>query len=666
MDIQSVWDNQNEQVMWTPSETYMQRSRLLRFMNKHAISSYQKLCEHAADDPSWFWDAVSQDLELYWSKPYTRVMDIRAGIPWARWFVDGKLNYAYNALDKHIAKAQETGKPELANHTALIWEGEDASVKTYSYVELNQLTNQTANALQSLGVARGDRVGVFLPMIPETVAAVLACGKLGAIYIPIFSGYGPEAVATRLRDSGAKVLVTADGFFRRGKLVPMYETAAEALRLTPDVQHMLIAQRAQRTLPVEQPRDVLWNDLTPHQSDVFTAVETDAEEPFMIIYTSGTTGKPKGAVHTHDGFPIKAAQDMAHIFDVQPDDVFSWITDIGWMMGPWAICGTLMLGATLVIYDGAMDYPQPDRLWSFAERHKITMLGVSPTAIRSLMSHGYEIVEKHDLSALRAFGSTGEPWNIDPWKWLFEHAGKSRIPIINYSGGTEISGGIVGCPTILPLKPCSFSGPIPGVPADVVDETGVSVHGAVGELVIRGPWPGMTRGFWNDNARYEDTYWSRFPGLWTHGDFAAVDADGFWYILGRSDDTIKVAGKRLGPAEAESAAVSHFAVAEAAAIGAPHAVKGETLVVFVTLRPNHSPSDALAEEIRAAVAGALGPALKPERVIFISQLPRTRNGKILRRLIRQSYTGQQLGDLTAIENPETLQEIAAAGSRRAE
>ncbi len=664
MDIQSSWDNQHEQVMWTPSETYLQRSRLLRFMNKYAISSYQKLCEHAADDPSWFWDAVSQDLELHWSKPYTRVMDISAGIPWARWFIDGKLNYAYNALDKHIVKAHDTGKPEIANRAALIWEGENGSVKTYSYTELNQLTNQTANVLQSLGIARGDRIGIFMPMIPETVAAVLACGKLGAIYIPIFSGYGPEAVATRLRDSGAKILITADGFFRRGKLVPMYETAAEALRQTPDVQRMLIAQRAQRTLNIVSERDVLWDEITPNQSDIFTAVETDAEEPFMIIYTSGTTGKPKGAVHTHDGFPIKAAQDMAHIFDVQPDDVFSWITDIGWMMGPWAICGVLMLGATLVIYDGAMDYPEPDRLWSFAERHKITMLGVSPTAIRSLMSHGHEIVEKHDLSALRAFGATGEPWNIDPWKWLFERAGKSRIPIINYSGGTEISGGIVGCPTILPLKPCSFSGPIPGVPADVVDEAGASVHGAVGELVIRGPWPGMTRGFWNDTARYEDTYWSRFPGLWTHGDFAAVDADGFWYILGRSDDTIKVAGKRLGPAEAESAAVSHAAVAEAAAIGAPHTVKGETLVVFVTLRPNYSPSNALAEEIRAAVAGALGPALKPERIIFISQLPRTRNGKILRRLIRQSYTGQQLGDLTAIENPDTLQEIAAAGSLR--
>ena len=381
----------------------------------------------------------------------------------------------------------------------------------------------------------------------------------------------------------------------------------------------------------------------------------------MIIYTSGTTGKPKGAVHVHCGFPIKGAQDMAHLFDVQADDTLFWLTDIGWMMGPWAISGTLMLGATLVIYEGTPDYPGPDRLWALVERHGVTILGISPTVIRSLMAHGDEPVRRHDLSKLRVLGATGEPWNPDPWRWCFEVVGGGTRPIINYSGGTEISGGIVGCTTITPIKPCSFAGPVPGMAADVVDEQGNPVRGQVGELVIRQPWPGMTRGFWHDPARYDDAYWSRIPGVWVHGDWAAVDGDGFWYILGRSDDTIKVAGKRLGPAEVESAAVAHPAVTEAAAIGVPHEIKGEAIVVFVVPQPGVEPTEQLREEIRAEVAKALGPALKPEAVLFVTQLPKTRNGKVLRRLIRARHLGKtDLGDTSSLESPDALEAIAQA------
>ena len=648
------WESLDEPIAWRPSEEYLNRSRLMRFMREHGVSDYDALLRRAGDDPAWFWDAVSKDLGLVWQRPYTRVFDDSRGPQWTRWYIDGQFNYVASALDQHA-----TG--DSANRTALIWEGEDGETRRFTYAELLALTNQAANALRALGVGKGDRVGIYMPMIPEVVAATLACGKLGAIYTPIFSGYGAEAIAARLRDSGAKLLVTADGFYRRGKVVPMKETADAALRDAPTVEHALVVRRVGGEAPWDASRDVAWDDLVQAQSSECETVVTDAEDPYMLIYTSGTTGRPKGAVHAHCGFPIKSAQDMAHCFDVQPDDTLFWLTDMGWMMGPWAVSGALIIGATLAIYEGAVDFPAPDRLWDFAERHKVTVMGIAPTVVRSLMTLGDEHVRKHDLSALRILGSSGEPWNSGPWHWFFDVVGGGHCPIINYSGGTEVSGGIVGCTTITPIKPCSFSGPIPGMVADVVDDSGASVRGQVGELVIRGPWPGMTRGFWGDPQRYEETYWARFPGIWTHGDWAVIDRDGFWYILGRSDDTIKVAGKRLGPAEVESAAVAHPAVSEAAAIGAPHPVKGETVVVFVVLRPGVEPSEELREGVRASVTQALGPALKPEAVYFVSQLPKTRNGKVLRRLIRARHMGKtDLGDLSSLESPDALEAIGQA------
>jgi len=660
------WESLNEPIAWRPDASYLERSRLRRFMAQHGVADYPTLLTRANADPAWFWDAVAADLGLVWRRHYTQVMDTSRGVPWTQWYIGGQMNYIETALDQHASGASGVNPDK----TALIWEGEDGAVTRLTYAELLALTNQAANALRALGVGKGDRVGVFMPMIPEVVAATLACGKLGAIYTPIFSGYGAEAVAARLRDAGAKVVITADGFYRRGKVVPMKATADAALRDAPSVERAIVVRRigadamlaaTSAETPWDATRDAWWDELVGAQSAQCETVVTDAEDPYMLIYTSGTTGRPKGALHVHCGFPVKGAQDMAHCFDVQPDDTLFWLTDMGWMMGPWAVSGTLMLGATLVIYEGTPDYPGPDRLWALAERHHVTVMGVAPTVIRSLMTHGDEPVKQHDLSALRILGATGEPWNSAPWHWFFETVGGGRLPIINYSGGTEISGGIVGCTTITPIKPCSFAGPVPGIAADVVDEQGQSVRGAVGELVIRQPWPGMTRGFWQDPARYEAAYWDRFPGIWTHGDFAAVDADGFWYILGRSDDTIKVAGKRLGPAEVESAAVAHPAVVEAAAIGAPHPIKGEAVVVFVVLRPGVAPTDALRNEIKAAVAKALGPALKPESVLFVTAIPKTRNGKVLRRLIRARHLGKtDLGDLSSLESVEALDAIAAA------
>ena len=596
---------------------------------------------------------MADDLGLEWYTPYTRVLDVERGIEWPRWWLGGRCNYVHNALDKHARAANR-------DKLALAWEGEDGATAHFTYAELLAEVNRCAHALRELGVRKGDRVGLYLPMIPEVVIAQLALGKLGAIFSPIFSGFGAEAVAARLQDCGAKLLVTCDGYTRRGKLVPVKEYADEAVAATPSVQSVLVVERARRSdTPWQSGRDVWWHDRVAHQPTDFETESMDPEDPYMILYTSGSTGKPKGVLHVHGGFPIKGAQDMAHCFDVGPDDAVCWLTDMGWIMGPWLVSGALTLGATCVLFDGTPDYPHPGRLWEVVERHRVSVLGIAPTVVRSLMRAGDDWVTRHDLSSLRVLGATGEPWNPDPWRWFQSVVGGGRLPIINYSGGTECSGGIICSNVLTPQKPTSFPGPIPGMDADVVDELGRPARGEVGELVIRQPWPGITRGFWGDpdNQRYLDAYWSRLPGVWVHGDWALIDDEGYWYILGRSDDTIKVAGKRLGPAEAESAAVAHPAVAEAAAIGVPDTLKGEALVLFCVLRAGVPASADVAAEIESAVTRALGKALAPQRVIVVPELPKTRTGKVMRRLIRAAYVGADPGDLSALENAASLEAI---------
>lgn len=608
----------------------------------------------ARADIAWFWDAALADLGIEFYTPYTQVVDLRDGVEFPRWCVGGQLNIIHNCLDKWQASAAR-------ERVALRWEGEEGAVRTLTYAELHAEVGRCANALHSLGLGRGDVVGLYLPMIPELAIAFLAVIKIGGVILPLFSGYGHGAVATRLVDAGAKAIITADGLFRRGAVTPMKPIVDAACADAMEVQHVIVVARAGLTsTPMTPGRDHWWQELVPPQPSAAATEVTEAEDVLMLIYTSGTTGRPKGAVHTHCGFPVKAAQDMRHSMDLKPEETFFWFTDMGWMMGPWLVFGTLLNGATMLFYDGAPDFPAVDRLWALAAQHGVTHLGVSPTLIRALKPHGAEPVRRHNLGRLRAVCSTGSPWDPESWLWTFNTVLGGAKPILNYSGGTEISGGILCGDFFRPLAPCAFSGPVVGMDADVVDEAGNAVRGAVGELIIRQPWIGMTRGFWRDRERYLETYWRRLPGVWVHGDFAAIDAAGLWYILGRSDDTIKVGGKRLGPAEVEAILNSHPAVKESAVIGAPHPIKDQEVVGFCVLREGIAPCAALRTELIDLVTAQLGRPLRPRTVLFVTALPKTRNAKVMHRVIRAAWLGEPLGDLSSLEQVETVDAIRAA------
>ena len=619
-------------------------------MTQHGIEQLTELHQRAIDDPAWFWDAMLVDLGIEFYKPYSQVIDTSPGSPWTRWCVGGEMNIVHNCLDKRI------GTP--AEHApAIRWSREDGRSGVLTYGELSQQVNRAANALRRIGLARGDVVGLCMPMTPDIAVAFFAIIKIGAIVLPLFSAYGADAIASRLSDAGAAALITADGVRRRGRTILIKPVADDAGRHVPSLKHVIVVRHVGEAVAMQPGRDAWWDDIVEREPADCATARTAADEPFMLIYTSGTTGKPKAAVHTHCGFPIKAAQDMQHGFDVRASDTMFWVTDLGWMMGPWELLGTTLIGAAAVVYDGAMDYPTCNRLWALTEEHRVSILGVSPTLIRMLM-HARDLdVARHDLSSLRVLGSTGEPWNPEPWEWLFDTVGKRRLPIINYSGGTEISGGIVSGNVLTPIKPCAFAGPLPGMAADVVDAEGQSIRGAVGELVVRRPWIGMTRGFWRDPQRYLQSYWSRLTDVWVHGDWALVDEDGQWFILGRSDDTLKIAGKRVGPAEIESVLVAHPAIAEAAAVGIPDSIKGERLVCVCVLRNGTNADAALEQELKDWVRNAMGPALKPEVIKFVSQLPKTRNGKVMRRVIRAIYAGEDPGDLSALENAGVLDQL---------
>ena len=640
---------ENFEVVWRLDAERAAVTNTARFMGEHGIGSYPELVDRAAKDPEWFWESVIDFLDLPFARPWRTVRDTSRGHAWATWFVGGQFNMSEACVDRWAEQEPD--------RVAVKSQKETGETRELTFAELQDEVGRLAGALRSLGVDRGDAVAVYLPMGQEAVVSLLAVARLGAVFIPVFSGFGAGAVAGRLTDPKPKVLICANGFIRRGDLVAMKEVADEAAGLADGIDHLLVVDYADRTdTPMTEDRDVRWDEIVP-QVDPVAPVATSTEDPVLIAYTSGTTGRPKGAVHAQAGLTVKLAQEVAFQAELQPGDVLMWATDMGWIMGPWMVIGGLANGVTIATYDGAPNYPGPDRIWQVASELGVTFLGVSPTLIRAIQPHGADQARKHDLSRLRAFGSTGEPWNPDPWWWLFRDVGEETRPIINISGGTEIGACLLSVNLLQGLKPTSLGSPSLGIDADVYDADGKPVRGEVGELVVRGSWPGMTRGFWKEPDRYIATYWSRFEDTWVHGDWASIDGDGFWYLHGRSDDTLSIAGKRIGPAEIESAVVALEAVLEAAAIGVPHDIKGESIAIYAVPVPGIEPDDALTASVEDAVVSALGKAFRPGAIRWVEDLPRTRSAKIMRRVVKALALGKDPGDLSSLENPQSLEGV---------
>jgi acetyl-CoA synthetase len=638
--------SRDDRFTWVPSPGQLDTANVSRLARILGCESFDDLHRVSVEEPDRFWRAVRADLGIPLAREWDEVLDASRGIEWATWFVGARVNVAHACVHRWAA--------ERPGDEAAVWQAEDGGRRSLTWRELSSEVTRLAEGLAALGVGKGDAVGMFLPMSPEAAIASHACAHLGAVQVPIFSGFAAPAIAARLADAGAKALVTADASLRRGSVVPMKDIADEALASAPTVDHVVVWRRLGVDVEMDSDRDHDWADLVARASGSLAPVEVESEAPYLLAYTSGTTGRPKGALHVQGGFLLSIAREAAYQSDLREGDRVLFATDMGWIMGPWTVVGAGSVGAAVVFMEGAPDWPA-DRLWRLVEEERITMLGVSPTLVRALIPHGEP---SSDLSSLRAVTTTGEPWNRGPYDWLDHHVcGRGRIPIVNISGGTEVGACFLSVTPMRPTKPCSLGFPALGQDMDVFDEEGRPVRGEVGELVCKRPWPGMTRGIWGDPERYLDTYWRRFPGVWTHGDWASVDEDGYWFLHGRSDDTLNIAGKRIGPAEIESAAVNHPAVAEAAAIGVPHEVKGEVAWLFCVLRPR---TEASADEVARAVTDELGKAFKPDRIVFVPALPKTRSAKIVRRAVRARALGLDPGDLSTLENPESLEEIARA------
>ena len=630
--------------LWEPSREWIEQTNVWRFMRKLGYSDREEFLRYSRENLEDFWDRMVREAGIDWFQPYDRVLDLSHGAEWTKWFLGGKLNIAWNCLDRHVA----------SGNLACIWEGEDGVIRTLTFAQLAEEVNRLANGLSALGLAKGDRVALVMPMVPEVAAILYACFKLGLIVVPIFAGFGAGAIATRLENSGARVVFTADHAQRRGKLLPLKEKVDQALAKPTAVEKVIVWRYKGGEIPWHEGRDLWWDDVVRGQSTTRESLALESEDRAFILYTSGTTGKPKGTVHTHAGCLAQMSKEIYLAFDHKPEDRFWWLSDIGWMMGPWMIVGNHNFGGTIFLYDGAPDWPTPDRLWQTIERHGITTFGISPTAIRLLMRAG---TPKQEMRSLRLLGSTGEPWDETSYLWFLENVGRTRCPIINISGGTEIVGSFLSVLPIQPLKPCSLGGPAPGIATEVVDDAGQPVRGRKGFLVCTKPVPSMTRGVWGDPERYIETYWSRWPGWWNHGDWASVDEDGCWFVHGRADESMNVAGRKVGPAEVEDALIEHPAVSEAAVIGVPDELKGEGIVVFVVMKPHVAATADLEKLLSKHLIDSLGPTFKPQAVRVVRELPKTQSGKIVRRLLRQKYLGEALGDLSTVENPHALESL---------
>jgi len=635
------------EIAWSPEPEQAQETNTARFMMAHGIEQFDELVARSSAEPEWFWEAVVDFLGLPFDPTWSTVRDTSRGHPWATWFVGAGFNMSVACVDRWAG--EDPHRPAVRSQK------ESGETRELTYGQLLDQVERLAGAITSLGVGRGDAVAVFLPMSQEAVIALLAVARIGAIFIPVFSGYAAEAVATRLDDPKPKLMICANGFERRGNLIEMKETADEAVAMAGGLPHLLVVDYVDRAAtPMIESRDAWWHEVVP-DAPPGAAAKTWSEEPVLIAYTSGTTGRPKGAVHVQAGLTVKLAQEGAFQLDVKRDDVLMWATDMGWIMGPWMVIAGLANGATIATYDGAPNHPGPDRIWQVASEMGLTILGLSPTLVRALQPHGAGEARQHDLSALRLFGSTGEPWNPEPWWWLFGEVGEGTRPIMNISGGTEVGACILSTNLLQGIKPTALGKPALGMDAEVYSDEGNPVRGEVGELVIRGSWPGMTRGFWGEPERYIATYWSRFDDTWVHGDWASVDEDGFWYLHGRSDDTLNIAGKRIGPAEVESVAVALDEVVMAAAIGVPDEVKGESIALYLVPAPGITPDGDLSARVSEACVAGLGKAFRPRSVHWVDDLPRTRSQKIMRRVVKALALGSDPGDLTSLENPESLQ-----------
>lgn len=642
-----------EDAVWHPGTEHIARSRLAKAMKRWGFDSLEALHQASIDNPDWFWPTAAEDLGIPLHGKVTKVRDTARGHAFPQWFQGATLNVVESCVDRHAADTVQ------AQRTAIVYEGDAGQRRSLTFAELKIQVDRFAAGLKRLGVGKGDRVALFVPTVPEAAVTVMACAKIGALSVPAFSGYGSESLATRLQGAEAKVLVTVDSTTRRGKPVAMKEIADAAARLSPCVEHIVVIRASGEPVSMEPSRDLWWEAVAKPLTEGVppeAPLAMDPNDPLMIIYTSGTTGLPKGIVHSHVGFSLKAAIDFGYAFDLQPGDMLGWIADMGWMLGPLMILGCLQCGSGLVMIEGLPDHPGTDRLWDIVKRNQVTIQGIAPSAARGLRARSNGVRPEADLSSLRAFVSTGEAWDDPTWHWLFETIGEKRLPILNYSGGTETGGGILSCYTIMPMAPASFSGPLPGMDVDVFDAEGQQTTD-IGELVVRNTWVGMTHSFWRDDGRYIDTYWSRWPDTWVHGDLCSIAANGYWQIHGRSDDTLKIGGRRVGPSEIESALLAQFGIAEAAVIGVTDDIKGQVVVAFVVARSNAEPPQG--DVLIAAVSKMLGKAMAPSKVVVVEGLPKTKNGKIMRRAIRARYLGEKLGDLSAHDALTPLEFIPA-------
>lgn len=663
--------------IWRPYGEYL-KTRIVDFAGRSEIDpeDWLSLLHKSTQDIEWFWTSFLEFADFQWSKPYHTLLDKSKGFAWTDWFVGGKTNIAYNCLDWHLNKIeipkQSVRKKAGAKQKALLWENESGQSSSLTYEELHDLSGKLATFLNNIGIKSGDAVGLYMPMVPEVLVILFACFKIGAIVVPVFSGFGAEALERRMEDASVKLIFTADGGKRRGKILPIKKDVDQIRDQIKSLKHVVVLSYsgnqidwyAQKDCPSsiaecshKAPGDIWFNEAIEGLQASQTNYQLEANHPCLYLYTSGTTGKPKGTIHTHAGALAQIAKELGFVFNVQPGDKFFWLTDIGWMMGPWEMIGVLFWGGTLIMYDGAPDYQQPDRLWHMIDKYQVNTLGISPTAIRILRPESENKIAKHDLSSLKYLGSTGEPWDEENYMWFFKNIGATKCPVMNISGGTELIGCLLTPLPNMPLSACSLGSNGLAMDVDVYDEDGNSLINKIGHLVLKQPAPSLTRSFLRDDKRYLDTYFSRFKNIWYHGDWAMVNDEGHWFLYGRSDDTIKVSGKRLGPGEIESILLEHPLVKEAAVIGIPDKLKGEAIVVFIVPKTAAEKDEKLKLELSSLLITKFGAVARPQELCFLSSLPKTRSGKIVRGAIKKKYLGEEAFDISSIENPDSLQYI---------